>query len=48
VWFKDDFAPDLGRFLAKYVDDPAARAMLSAGKFKVVETKYDWSLNGTR
>jgi hypothetical protein len=47
VWFKDDFGPDLGRFLAKYVDDPAAREMLQRGKFKVVETKYDWSLNGT-
>jgi len=46
VWFKDDFGPDLGRFLARYVEDPAARAMLAGGKFKLVETRYDWSLNG--
>jgi hypothetical protein len=43
-WFKDDFG-DLGRFLARYVDDPAARALLQSGKFTIVETKYDWSLN---
>ena len=45
VWFKDDFGADLGKFLARYVDDPAARALLESGKFKLVETEYDWSLN---
>lgn len=44
-WYKDDFGPDLGRFLARYVSDPAARALLERGTFKVVETPYDWSLN---
>jgi hypothetical protein len=45
-WYKEDFGPDLGRFLARYVADPAARALLEGGKFKIVETPYDWSLNG--
>ena len=44
-WFKEDFGPDLGKFLARYVDDPAARALLESGKFKIVETPYDWALN---
>ena len=45
VWFREDFVPDLGKFLARYADDPAARALLESGKFKIVETEYDWSLN---
>jgi hypothetical protein len=45
VWFKEDFVPNVGKFLARYADDPAARALLESGKFKVVETEYDWSLN---
>lgn len=45
VWFREDFGPDLGKFLARYVDDPAARALLESGKFKIVETPYDWSVN---
>jgi hypothetical protein len=44
-WYKDDFTPDVDRFFARYVTDPAARAVLAGGKFKVVETEYDWSLN---
>ena len=44
-WFKDDFGPDLGRFLARYVPEGPARALLESGAFKVVETPYDWSLN---
>jgi hypothetical protein len=46
TWFKDDFGPDLGRFLARYVPDGPARALLESGTFKTVETPYDWSLNG--
>ena len=46
VWFKDDFGPDLGRFLARYVPDGPARRLLESGKYKTVETTYDWSLNG--
>jgi hypothetical protein len=46
VWFKDDFGPDLGRFLAAYFPPGPQRALLESGKFKVVETPYDWSLNG--
>jgi hypothetical protein len=45
TWFKEDFGPDLGRFLARYVPEPSARALLESGRFKVVETPYDWSLN---
>lgn len=45
TWFKEDFGPDLGRFLARYVPDGPARRLLESGKFKTVETPYDWSLN---
>jgi hypothetical protein len=45
-WYKEDFGPDLGRFLARYVPAGPARALLESGAFKVVETPYDWSLNG--
>ena len=45
TWFKDDFGPDLGRFLARYVSHGPERRLLESGKFKVVETPYDWSLN---
>jgi hypothetical protein len=45
-WYKADFGPDLGRFLARYLPAGAARALLESGQFKVVETEYDWSLNG--
>jgi hypothetical protein len=44
-WYKDDFPPDVDRFFLRYVTDPAARALLERGKYKVVETPYDWSLN---
>ena len=47
-WFKDDFGPDLGRFLARYFPDGPARRLLESGKFKMVETPYDWSLNSTQ
>jgi hypothetical protein len=47
TWFKEDFGPDLGRFLARYVPDGPARRLLESGRFKVVETPYDWSLNST-
>ena len=43
-WFKEDFGPDLGRFLAPYFSGPE-RALLESGKFKVEETEYDWKLN---
>ena len=46
AWFKDDFGPDLGRFLARYVPEGRERALLESGRFKIVETPYDWSLNG--
>ena len=45
TWFKEDFGPDLGRFLARYVPDGPARALLESGQYKAVDTKYDWSLN---
>ena len=46
TWFKEDFGPDLGRFLAPFVPDGPARRLLESGSFKTVETPYDWSLNG--
>jgi hypothetical protein len=47
-WFKEDFGPDLGRFLARYVPQGPERRLLESGKFKTVETEYDWSLNAVR
>ena len=44
-WYRSDFGPSLGKFLARYVSDPAARALLESGRFKTVETPYDWGLN---
>jgi hypothetical protein len=44
-WYRSDFGPSLGKFLARYVSDPAGRALLESGRFKTVETPYDWSLN---
>ena len=44
-WFRADFPANLGKFLARYVSDPSARALLESGRFKMVETRYDWSLN---
>jgi hypothetical protein len=44
-WYRTDFGPSLGKFLARYVPDPATRALLASGRFKTVETPYDWSLN---
>src|SRR5688572_626005 len=34
TWFKDDFGPDLGRFLARHVPDGPARRLLESGRFK--------------
>ena len=44
-WYKEDFGPYLGAFLARYVPEGPARALLASGRFKTVETPYDWSLN---
>ena len=44
-WYKEDFGPYLGAFLARYVPEGPARALLASGRFKIVETPYDWSLN---
>lgn len=48
TWYRDDFGGTLagvGRFWARYVTDPSARALLSAGTFRWEDTPYDWSLN---
>ena len=45
TWYREDFGPDLGKFLARYVSDPAARALLESGRYEMVETEYDWGLN---
>lgn len=48
TWYREDFGDTLagvGAFWARYVDDPAARALLRSGDFRWVDTEYDWSLN---
>jgi hypothetical protein len=47
-WYGEDFAPDadgLLRWLARYWPEGPERALLAAGKARVVWTPYDWSLN---
>jgi hypothetical protein len=47
-WYKGDFGGDdasVGRFIAAYYPDGPEKRLLLSGRFKVVETPYDWSLN---
>jgi hypothetical protein len=51
TWYRDDFGGSLagvGAFWARYVDDAAARALLSSGRFRWEDTAYDWLLNAQR
>jgi len=48
-WFKDDFIKASGsvqQYLAQYVDNTDAAALLNEKGFQVKHLKYDWSLNG--
>lgn len=51
TWYREDFGGTLkgvGNFLAPYVSDPAAAALLRSGDFSWSDTEYDWSLNARR
>lgn len=48
VWYRDDFggtSEALGRFLARYRPEGPEKEILLSGRFRVVETDYDWTLN---
>jgi len=48
TWYREDFGNDLagvGAFWARYVDGAAEQAVLKSGRFRWVDTPYDWSLN---
>jgi hypothetical protein len=48
VWYRDDFggtSETLGRFLARYRPEGPEKELLLSGRFRVVETDYDWTLN---
>lgn len=47
-WYRDDFgATDaaIGRFLAGFRPEGPERQLLLSGRFRLVETPYDWTLN---
>jgi hypothetical protein len=49
-WYGEDFAGASGsvqRYLAAYVSDPAAAALLGKDGFELRFVAYDWELNGT-
>lgn len=51
TWYRDDFGGSLkgvGAFWAKYVPAGAAHELLLSGKFKWVDTDYDWRINSRR
>lgn len=48
-WFHEDFekvAGSLPKYLAQYVQEPAARAALLEGRLAIRHLPYDWDLNG--
>jgi hypothetical protein len=48
-WYKGDFGgddPSVGRFMAAYYPDGAEKRLLLSGRFRAVETAYDWTLDG--
>lgn len=48
-WYEADFVRAAGstqKYLARYVNDPAAAALLSRDGFQVRFVDYDWELNG--
>jgi len=48
VWYREDFGGTdeaIGRFLARYWPEGAERQLLRSGRFRLRETRYDWTLN---
>ncbi len=48
-WFREDFERSAGTlpgFLARYAEEPAARAALLEGRLAIRHLPYDWDLNG--
>lgn len=51
TWYREDFGGSLdgvGAFWAKYVPSGPAQEVLRSGKFKWVDTGYDWGINSRR
>jgi hypothetical protein len=47
-WYREDFPSGdegLGAYLAQYMPGDAEKTLLTSGRFRVVFTDYDWSLN---
>ncbi len=48
TWYRVDFGNDLagvGAFWARYVQSDAEQELLRSGRFRWVDTEYDWTLN---
>jgi hypothetical protein len=47
-WYRDDFGSTdatIGSYLARFYPEGAERELLLSGRFKLVATDYDWTLN---
>jgi hypothetical protein len=47
-YYREDFGQTdaaIGKYLAGFYADGAEKQLLLSGKFKLVETEYDWTLN---
>jgi hypothetical protein len=47
-WYREDFGSSdaaIGSYLARFYADGPERELLRSGKFKLVATEYDWTLN---
>jgi len=47
-WYREDFGQTdaaIGRYLARFHPEGPERQLLLSGRFKLVETDYDWTLN---
>ena len=47
-WYREDFGGSLtgvGAFWAKYLPSGPAKELVRSGKFKWVDTDYDWRIN---
>jgi hypothetical protein len=47
TWYKEDFGDDaaLGRYIARYLPDTPERRVLESGRFRLLDTPFDWRLN---
>jgi hypothetical protein len=51
TWYRDDFGGTLegvGAFWAKYLPAGPEQALVRSGKFRWVDTEYDWRINVRR